>query len=199
MARVVWAPLSLQTNWQFHLLTHISKALILARWLPCFAVLLALSSMPPARRSKHAAGLTHVPFIHLSTLKGNWQMIIAKITCPPKLRNVMQKAAHFQMIWPEIGFFSYFLTNFKTTGRGIFFYLLRYLIQLLKLTPTPQQEDWKIGRWQIDIWDTSLIGHVIMRLNFLCAMLKCSLTLLLPNSQINRSKCITAAMNKLMR
>ena len=108
VARVVWAPLSLQTNWQFHLLTHISKALILARWLPCFAVLLALSSMLPARRSKHAAGLTHFPFIHLSTLKENWQMIIAKITCPPKLRNVMQKAAHFQMIWPEIGFFSIF-------------------------------------------------------------------------------------------
>ena len=74
----------------------------------CCAPALALSTMPPARRSKHATGLTHFPFIHLSTLKGNWQMIIAKITCPPKLRNVMQKAAHFQMIWPEIGFFSIF-------------------------------------------------------------------------------------------
>ena len=86
----------------------------------CCAPALPLSTMPPARRSKHATGLTHFPFIHLSTLKGNWQMIIAKIACPPKLRNVMQKAPHFQMIWPEIGFFFYFLTNFKTTGRGIF-------------------------------------------------------------------------------
>ena len=92
-ARVVWA-LSLQTNWQFHLLTHISKALILVRWLPSSSAL----SMPPARRSMQDWPIFHSFVNSLGT--GRW--------LDPKLQTLQNwdegydaKSISYQMICPK--------------------------------------------------------------------------------------------------